>query len=221
MTIVSPSILSCDFLNIEDELNYLNSIKNTWIHLDIMDGHFVPNLTFGHPVVKKISSLSTNPLDAHLMVNNPRFYVDTFKDYNLHNITFHQEVFNNTTHLNQLLSDAKKRYPSIGISIKPNTPVDSLEKSTLELVDLVLIMSVEPGFGGQTFIENTYNKLNQLKEAKQKFNTNFIIQLDGGVNGTNAKKIIEHGVTNLVAGSYIFNTNPQNYKHKIETLLRP
>lgn len=215
MTTISPSLLSCDFLNIETELNYFDDFKNIWFHLDIMDGHFVPNLTFGHPIIKLISKKTDIPLDAHFMVSNPEFYIETLKDYNIHNFTFHFEASDTSL---KLIKEAKKHFKSVGISIKPNTPFSSLSDEILKEIDLLLVMSVEPGFGGQSFIEGTWDKLNQISEYKKANNLNFEVQIDGGVKNTNAGKLINHGATNLVAGSYVFKDGPSKYLSNIESL---
>lgn len=215
-TIISPSLLACDFLNIETELNHFKDFKDLWFHLDIMDGHFVPNLTFGHPIVKMISEKTDIPLDAHLMVNNPEFYVETMKDYNLANFTWHIEATGDDTVA--LANKAKEFFPSVGVSIKPNTSPDLLTDEILKALDLVLVMSVEPGFGGQKFIEGTYDKIKSLSERRKNLGLNFQIQVDGGVNGSNSKDLITAGADNLVAGSYVFKNGPTTYSEKVESL---
>jgi ribulose-phosphate 3-epimerase len=215
MVTISPSLLACDFLNIETEINSFKEIENLWFHLDIMDGHFVPNLTFGHPIVSLISKKTNIKLDAHFMVANPEFYVETFKDYNIHNFTFHVEACDDVI---DLVKKSKKYYPSVGVSIKPGTEVSSLSDELLKEIDLLLVMSVEPGFGGQSFIENTYNKLNQIKDLKEKLKIDFDVQIDGGVKDINAKTLIEHGANNLVAGSYVFKQGPEFYSQQVESL---
>lgn len=211
MTIISPSLLACDFLNIENELKAFDGFSNVWFHLDIMDSHFVPNLTFGHPIVSLISKKTSIPLDAHFMVTNPEFFIDTFKGYNIHNFTFHYEACEN--HI-ELIKKAKNHYKSVGLSIKPNTSIEVLTKEIVRELDLILIMSVEPGFGGQSFIEDTYTKVTKLR-AKY---PNIEIQVDGGVKDSNAKKLINRGATNLVAGSYIFKDGPSSYQTKVNSL---
>ena len=215
MTIISPSLLSCDFLNIETELNHFKNINNIWFHLDIMDGHFVPNLTFGQPIIKLIANKTDHPLDAHFMVTNPKFYIEDLKDVSLQNFTFHLEACENPL---ELIKMAKEYYPSVGISIKPKTDVNSLSDEILKNIDLLLVMSVEPGFGGQSFIEDTYNKLFELNNLKKRNNYHFKIQVDGGVSSENSKKLIEHGCDNLVAGSFVFKKGPQYYLDQIEKL---
>jgi ribulose-phosphate 3-epimerase len=215
MTIISPSLLACDFVNIETELNHFSEAKDIWFHLDIMDGHFVPNLTFGQPIIKFISKKTDQLLDAHFMVSNPEFYIEELKDYGLHNFTFHIEACDNSL---ELIKKAKKYYPSVGISIKPGTEFSALSDDILKEIDLLLVMSVEPGFGGQSFIENTYNKLNAITAAKKEHGYDFDVQVDGGVSNANCKKLIEHGCNNLVAGSYVFKEGPTTYLSKIDSL---
>ncbi|MBT7611457.1 MAG: ribulose-phosphate 3-epimerase [Bacteriovoracaceae bacterium] len=215
MTIISPSLLACDFVNIEAELNHFTEVKDIWFHLDIMDGHFVPNLTFGQTIIKLIAKKTNQLLDAHFMVSNPDFYIEELKDYGLHNFTFHVEACDNPL---ELLLRAKKYYPSVGISLKPGTELSVLSDDILKEIDLLLVMSVEPGFGGQSFIENTYNKLNDITDAKEKHGYNFNVQVDGGVSNANSHKLIKHGCNNLVAGSYVFKDGPTTYLSKIDSL---
>jgi len=215
MTIVSPSLLSCDFLNIESELKYFDNVDDFWFHLDIMDGHFVPNLTFGHPIVKLLSKKTKQKLDAHFMVTNPEFYVDTFKDYGVHNFTFHVEACEDSV---ALVKKAKEFYPSVGVSIKPSTPLEMVTDELLQSIDLLLVMSVEPGFGGQSFMEGTWDRLNKLKERQAKLGTNVMIQIDGGVSDKNASELLAHGANNLVAGSYVFKSGPSEYLNRVESL---
>ena len=213
--IISPSILSCDFLNIETEINRFKDFKDIWVHLDVMDGHFVPNLTFGHEIISRLSKKTPLPLDAHCMVSNPEFYIETFKDFNLKNFTFHLEATDDPI---ALIKKAKQYYPMVGVSIKPKTEVSALSDDVLKALDLVLVMSVEPGFGGQKFMENAYDKIAELKSRQTSLKTDFQIQIDGGVSDVNAKKLFETGADNLVAGSYIFKAGPENYENKIESL---
>lgn len=215
MTIIAPSLLACDFLNIESELKHLEGISDLWLHLDIMDGHFVPNLTFGHPIIEMISKKTKLPLDAHFMVTNPDFYNETLKQYNLHNFTFHIETVLDPI---SLIADLKRNYSSVGISIKPNTPVAKLSDDVLKMVDLVLVMSVEPGFGGQAFMPMSFDKIKELVIRRKNLNAHFQIQVDGGVSNKNAKDLCEAGADNLVAGSYIFKEGPIKYLEKINSL---
>ncbi len=218
--IVSPSILSCDFLNIEKEICALNraaeKLGSVWIHLDIMDGHFVPNLTFGIPIVQQITQVASIPLDAHLMVTNPRFHIEQMKNFSLHNITFHLEAVRDCQEAIELVHYAKQFYPSVGISIKPKTVVKDLSLELLQEIDLLLVMSVEPGFGGQSFIDHTFNKLEEVARLKRQHKLSFMVQVDGGVSDKNATQLYQVGVGNLVAGSYIFKAD--NYLTQIERL---
>lgn len=211
--IVAPSLLSCDFLNIESELKKFDTVKDIWFHLDIMDSHFVPNLTFGTPIIKNMSKKTSHKLDAHLMVTNPDFFIEDMKDLGLYNFTFHWEA---ATHHDRLIQKAKQYYPSVGVSLNPSTPVNVIPDYILSKLDLVLLMSVNPGFGGQTFIEGVVDKVKELDTLKKKYNLNFEIQVDGGVNSKNAKTLFEAGATNLVAGSFIFKSN--DYLKQIELL---
>lgn len=214
-TIISPSLLSCDFMNIETELTHFDDAKDIWFHLDIMDGHFVPNITFGNPIIKMISKLSKHPLDAHFMVTNPEFYIETLKDVPLHNFTFHYEA---TSTPLELVKEAKLHFPSVGISIKPGTSFDKLSDDVLAEIDLLLVMSVEPGFGGQSFIEGTWDKLEQIRIKKLANKYDFMVQVDGGVGSANAGRLIEAGCNNLVAGSFVFKGGPDNYLSNINLL---
>lgn len=215
MTIISPSLLACDFLNIEPELLAFDGVKNLWFHLDIMDGHFVPNLTFGHPIIELITKKSPHKCDAHFMVTNPEFFGDTLKNSGIHNFTFHVEAVKDSLSLIKVL---KKSYPSVGISIKPNTPTTHLSDEILKSIDLVLVMSVEPGFGGQSFMSSSYEKIKELVVRRNSLAAHFQIQVDGGVTNLNAKELIACGADNLVAGSYIFKTAKNDYKNKVESL---
>lgn len=219
-TIVSPSILACDFLNLESEINRFLGLQNLWLHLDVMDGHFVPNLTFGHPVIELLSKKTSHPLDAHFMVTNPEFYLDTFKTYNIHNFTFHYEVFeNDTSELMRLLSKAKTLYPSVGLSLKPNTSIEVFTDNILQQINLVLVMSVEPGFGGQKFMPTALDKVKWLKQKRSELGLNFSIQIDGGINAETSKAALLSGADNLVAGSAIFKHKPADTAKAIEALL--
>ncbi len=215
MVIIAPSLLSCDFLNIEKEIKVFEGVKDFWFHLDIMDGHFVPNLTFGHPIVSMVAKKTTQKLDAHFMVTNPDFYIETFKDFNIHNFTFHVESCNNVL---QLISKAKKYYPSIGLSLKPSTPLSAISDEMFKGIDLLLVMSVEPGFSGQSFHESTYDRLKAIAQIQKRLDTHFMVQVDGGVSDKNAKKLIDLGANNLVSGSYIFKHGPSKFLEMVESL---
>lgn len=213
--IISPSLLSVDFLNLKTELERLNNIDDIWLHLDVMDGHFVPNLTFGEPVLNKIKTVSKHKLDAHFMVTNPEFYVDSFKKVGLHNFTYHWEA---VSEHDELISKIKANYPSAGISLKPNTPISVLPLSILSKIDVILIMSVEPGFGGQKFMPESIDKIIALDQIRHENKLKFEIQVDGGISEANAGYLIQAGATNLVAGSYIFSEPNKDYAQRINKI---
>lgn len=215
LTIISPSLLSADFINLEDDITTLNQCENIWFHLDIMDGHFVPNLTFGAPIIKRISEVAIKPLDAHLMVTNPEFHIDLLKKYNIHNFTFHLEASNDPI---KTIQKAKEIYSSVGISLRPKTPLEQLSIEILKSIDLLLVMSVEPGFGGQSFIESTWERLKSIAELKRQHHLNFTVQIDGGVSNINSHQLIEAGCNNLVAGSYVFKKGRNNITQQINSL---
>jgi ribulose-phosphate 3-epimerase len=212
---ISPSLLSADFLNLQPELERLNPAEDLWLHLDVMDAHFVPNLTFGEPVLKHIKRVFKHPLDAHFMVTNPDFFADNFKDMGLHNFTFHWEAEN---HHDRLIEKLKSLYPSVGISLNPSTPVSAIPNYILGKVDLVLLMSVNPGFGGQKFIPAIVDKVIELDKIRHENKFNFVIQVDGGITDQNAGYLIQAGANNLVAGSYIFSEPNQDYLSRINKI---
>ncbi|MFN8370119.1 MAG: ribulose-phosphate 3-epimerase [Bacteriovoracaceae bacterium] len=218
MITIAPSLLSADWLNLKNDLDAFNGIKDIWFHLDIMDSHFVPNLTFGHALVEQIGKYAKNTphkLDAHFMVTNPDFYLETFKNYNIHNFTFHWET---VIHHDRFINYAKQFYPSVGISLNPSTSVDLIPDYLLKEIDLVLLMSVNPGFSGQKYISSTLEKLEHLNNKKKKLNAKFTIQVDGGVNDKNVKDLINKGATNFVAGNYIFSKSRNEFKQLVESL---
>ncbi len=216
---ISPSLLSADFNHLGKEIKKLNELHENhpdlWLHLDIMDGHFVPNLTFGSSIIKSIHQDCKFKLDAHFMVTNPRDYLEWFKDYKLHNFTFHFEAEKNPR---EFIDKIKDIFPSAGISIKPNTELSSISDEVFKSLDLLLIMSVEPGFGGQGFIEKSLNKIKEANLRKEKINKNLIIQVDGGINNRTSKAVISAGATNLVSGSYFFKHD--QYKEAFNSLLK-
>lgn len=213
--IISPSLLSVDFLELKTELERLNQIDDLWLHLDIMDAHFVPNLTFGEPVLNKVKTISKHKLDAHFMVTDPDFFADNFKNVGLHNFTFHWEA---VTHHDRLIDKLKSLYPSVGISLNPSTPVNVIPTYLLAKVDLVLLMSVNPGFGGQKFIPEIVDKVIELDKIRHANNLKFQIQVDGGINDQNAGYLIQAGANNLVAGSYIFTAPNNDYLSRINKI---
>lgn len=212
--IISPSILASDFLNLENEISHFSNEKDLWLHLDVMDGHFVPNMTFGLPIIKQLSKKTNLPLDVHLMVTNPDFYVENLNDTNVNNITFHYEAVDNPS----LLISEIKKFAKAGISLKPGTAVDVLSHEQLKELDLILIMSVEPGFGGQKFMPNSLDKLKKLKKLKDENNYTYQLQIDGGINDTTCVDAKNAGADNLVAGSYIFKNSPQDYVKFVNNL---
>lgn len=196
--IVSPSILSADFANLQSEVEELEKAGADWIHVDVMDGHFVPNLTIGAPVVKAIKPHTNIPLDVHLMIENPQNYVDDFVKAGSNIITFHYEATKELTE--DVISHIKSQNVLVGLSIKPKTKPEEILEYLL-MVDMVLIMTVEPGFGGQSFIKECAEKIPVIKQNAPE---NLIIQVDGGINDQTAKTCKELGANSLVAGSYIF-----------------
>jgi ribulose-phosphate 3-epimerase len=202
-TFISPSLLSADFTNLKDDIEMVNKSEADWFHLDIMDGVFVPNISYGLPVVEQINKLAEKPLDVHLMIIDPDRYIEAFKKAGADILTVHYEA---CTHLHRTVQNIKQNGMKAGVSLNPHTPVSVLEDIIGDL-DLVLLMSVNPGFGGQSFIENTYNKVEKLKNLIAEKNTNTIIEIDGGVNLETGKKLIDAGANALVAGSFVFGSS--------------
>lgn len=208
--IISPSILSADFANLQRDIAKIEQAGADWVHVDVMDGHFVPNITIGVPVVRAIRKVTVLPLDVHLMIENPLDYLPQFIDAGADIITVHYEACSEL--LDDIIDYARARGIKIGVSIKPNTPAIVL-KEWLEKVDLVLIMTVEPGFGGQRFIEDAAYKIEYIKNNGPK---NLILQVDGGINDETAKICKHLGANSLVAGNYIYKST--NIAEAIETL---
>lgn len=196
---VAPSILTADFLTLKQELKSIETADR--FHIDIMDGNFVPNISFGPYITKLANNLTTVPLDIHLMVDWPDFWIDKFNLSNTYNITFHYEA---KSDISKTIAKIKETGKKVGISIKPKTEVKEIH-TLLKEIDLVLVMSVEPGFGGQKFIESALGKIRELKTYREKHELNFEIEVDGGVDSSNIEKIKEAGADIVVAGSYIFN----------------
>ncbi|MGV0753520.1 ribulose-phosphate 3-epimerase [Empedobacter brevis] len=212
MAIVAPSILAADFGNLAKDIEMVNNSQAEWFHLDVMDGVFVPNISYGMPIIEKINSLTDKVLDVHLMIVDPDRYISTFKQVGADILTVHYEA---CTHLHRTIQAIKAEGMKAGVALNPHTPVSVLE-DVISDVDLVLIMSVNPGFGGQKFIENTYNKVAKLKQMIHEAGANVIIEIDGGVGVQNASKLVEAGADALVAGSAIFNAeNPTEYIAKL------
>lgn len=203
--IVSPSLLSADFGHLAKDIEMLNSSEASWIHCDVMDGVFVPNISFGFPVIKAVKSLTDKPLDVHLMIVNPQNYISQVRDCGAAIMNVHQEA---CVHLDRTINAIKAAGMKAAVTLNPSTPVVMLEDVIAEL-DMVLLMSVNPGFGGQSFIENTYNKISKLKKLIEESKSNALIEIDGGVNFQTAPLLAKAGADVLVAGSAVFKTpNP-------------
>lgn len=204
--IIAPSILASDFGNLQQEIEMLNRSKADWLHVDIMDGVFVPNISLGIPVCKAIHQHAEKPLDVHLMIINPDQYIDAFKEAGAAHITVHYET---CPHLQKTLDKIRKAGCKAGVAINPHTPVQLLE-DIINMVDIVLVMSVNPGFGGQEFIERTYTKIEKLKKLILNEKSDALIEVDGGVNDENASRLLSVGADVLVAGSFVFKAeNPK------------
>ncbi len=216
-TRIAPSILAADFGNLQRDVEMVNHSEADWFHLDIMDGVFVPNISYGMPVVKTIAKHATKTLDAHLMIIDPDRYIKTFADLGMDYLTVHFEACN---HLHRTIQAIKNEGMKAGVALNPHTNVMQLE-DTIQDIDLALVMSVNPGFGGQSFIDNTYSKVEKLKEMILRKNSSAMIEVDGGVTDKNAKKLVEAGADVLVAGSYVFKSpNPDSTIKDLKNLLK-
>lgn len=203
--ILAPSLLAADFGNLQQAIEMVNASEADWFHIDIMDGVFVPNISYGMPVLSVIQKHATKPLDVHLMIVDPSRYISTFAKLGSDILTVHYEA---CTHLHRTLQAIKAENVKAGVALNPHTPVSVLE-DIIQDVDVLLLMSVNPGFGGQSFIENTYKKVRQAKMLIEQAGASTLIEIDGGVSLKNAKALVEAGADALVAGSFVFNAaNP-------------
>lgn len=213
--LIAPSILASDFANLQSEITMINESQADWIHVDVMDGVFVPNISFGMPVIKAIKKHAKKPLDVHLMIVQPERYVETFREVGADILSIHIEA---STHLHRTIQLIKVHGMKAGVAINPHTPV-SLLQDVIEDIDLVCMMSVNPGFGGQKFIENTFRKVTELTELILKRKSKALIEIDGGVNQDNAKALMEAGAHVLVAGNFVFSAqNPKEVIQRLKTM---
>lgn len=213
--LIAPSLLSADFMNLQRDIEMVNESEADWFHLDIMDGVFVPNITYGFPVIKQIRKIAKKPLDTHLMIVNPEQYITAFKNSGVDILNVHFEA---STHLHRTVQKIKSLDMKAGISLNPHTPVHFIEDIVCD-VDVVMLMSVNPGFAGQKFIANTYKKISQLKNMIEQKNTDTLIEVDGGVDLSNAAKLVEMGADVLVSGSFIFKSEkPKQTIQQLKTM---
>lgn len=213
---IAPSILAADFGNLKRDCKMINNSEADWFHLDVMDGVFVPNISFGIPIIKSIKSYSNKTLDVHLMIVEPDKYIKTFKNIGADILTVHFEA---CKHLHRTIHAIKEEGMKAGVALNPHTSVYALSDILID-VDLICVMSVNPGFGGQSFIDNTYKKVETLNMLREKTKSNFLIEIDGGVSTENAKKLLDVGADVLVAGSFIFGSeNPTETIQKLKSIV--
>ena len=213
---IAPSLLSADFLNLQADIEMINNSEADWFHCDVMDGSFVPNISFGFPIIKQISKVAKKPLDVHLMIVNPDNYISQVKDAGAYMMNVHYEA---CTHLHRVVGAIHDAGMKAGVTLNPHTPVSLLE-DILQDVDMVLLMTVNPGFGGQKFIEHSLTKVARLKEMILKRNLSTLIEVDGGVNLETGKLLIEAGADVLVAGNAVFaDANPTEMIHKLKSIV--
>lgn len=213
--LVSPSLLAADFGRLDRDIAMVNHSRADWLHLDIMDGVFVPNISFGFPVLEHVKKLSEKPMDVHLMIVDPDRYLERFRDAGARILTVHHEA---CRHLNRTVTEIRRLGMKAGVSLNPHTPVSVLEW-VLPYIDMVLIMTVNPGYGGQEFIPNSYDRIRALKDMISKGAYDVMIQVDGGVDTGNAKMLVDSGVDVLVAGSSVFGSDdPEDTIRKLKQL---
>lgn len=215
MTIVSPSMLSADFLHLERDIQMINRSEADWLHVDVMDGMFVPNISFGFPVIEAVAKICTKPLDVHFMIERPERYISRTAKLGAMMMNVHQEA---TVHLHRTIQEIHDADMKAAVTLNPSTPVSVLE-DVIGDVDMVLLMGVNPGFGGQKFIENTIKKVKQLRQLIDKSGSNALIEIDGGVQKETAPRLVEAGADVLVSGSYIFKaSNPESVIKELKAL---
>lgn len=214
--LVAPSVLSADFLHLASDIEMIDCSEADWVHCDVMDGSFVPNISFGFPIIKQIGSIARKPLDVHLMIVNPDKYIEVMKDAGAYMMTVHYEA---CVHLHRTVGAIHDAGMKAGVALNPHTPVSLLEDIIAD-IDMVLIMSVNPGFGGQRFIEHSLKKVSLLKEMILRDNLNTLIEVDGGVNLETGKILVDAGADILVAGNAVFtNPDPKGMIHKLKCIV--